>query len=213
MTKIIDLRVPTSWDDVCIRQFEALQSIDKDDENADFEIVSVLCDIDQDIVESLPIKEFGSILSKLSFLSTSPQPHRPAKQLLIDDKVINVTLSAQEMCAAQFLDYKNILSKENVDRRTARLMAVFMIPDGKEYNKGYNTNEWIDFLNNNLSVVEVQSYTNFFMLTYKTFATVFLKYSIREMKKMKGLTQEERMKILTPLQQGLTIIQNGGFLE
>ena len=211
MTKI-DIKVPTSWDDVCIRKFEALQTIDNNDENADFEIVSVLCDIDQDLVEKLPLAEFSNILSKLSFLSTPPQPHRPAKQLLIDDKVINVTLSTQEMCAAQFFDYKNILAND-VDRKTARLMAVFMIPDGCEYNKGYNANDWIDFINNNVSVVEVQSYTNFFTITYKAFATTFLKYSIKEMKKMKDLTEEQRMKILTPLQQGLTIIENGGCLQ
>lgn len=208
----IDIKIPTSWQDVNIRKFEKLTKIDKENPNADFEMISILCDLDLDVVEHLNVKDYGMILNKLAWTAIPPAKHKPSKQLLVNERVINITLSHEEMTAAQFLDYKTILSTEDIDRKTARLCACFMIPDGHTYNDGYNANEWIDFLNENISVVEVQSYTDFFMLVFNSFATAFLTYSIKEAKKMKNLTQEEKKKLITPLEQTLHLIKSGGFL-
>lgn len=207
----LEIKVPTSWQDVNIRKFEKLQEINNNDESADFKIVSVLCDLDIDVVESLPMNTFSEILNKLKFLSELPKPHKPAKQLIVNEQIVNCCLSSQEMIAAQFFDYKNYLSND-VDKKTARLLSCFMTPDGYEYNDGYDSEEWIDFLNENISVVEVQSYTNFFTLTFKSFAAAILQYSIRQVKKMK-LSKEEKEMMLIPLQQTMDIIKSGGFLQ
>jgi len=217
MRKQINIKVPTSWDDVTIKQFEQLQQINKEDPNADIDIVSILCGIDVETIEQLSLSNFANITSKLSFLSVPPKPCKPSKQLLINDRVINITMGANEMTTAQFFDFRNYINA-TIDKKTAHLLSCFMVPDGCSYGVGYNINDFIDWINENVSVVEAQAYTNFFMLTFLSFADAFLTYSQKQMKKMlkkkkSNKEMEIMMKPLKDIQLLITTIKNGGYLQ
>lgn len=206
----ITISVPTSWQDITLKQFEELQKVSSNDIDGENRIMSILCNIDLDVIESMSFLEFRNIQSKLSFINEPPKPCIPAEKLIVNDRVIKVILNPAQMTAAQFFDYQNYMSN-NVDKKTAKLCSCFMIPDGYNYNDEYDSVEWIDFLHNNLSVVEVQSYTHFFMITYKAFAESFLQYSIKEVKKMKHLTKEEKKVIMKGLKETKHLIKSGGF--
>lgn len=206
----ITISVPTSWQDITLKQFEELQKVSSNDIDGENRIMSILCNIDLDVIESMSFLEFRNIQSKLSFINEAPKPCIPAEKLIVNDRVIKVILNPAQMTAAQFFDYQNYMSN-NVDKKIAKLCSCFMIPDGYNYNDEYDSVEWIDFLYNNLSVVEVQSYTNFFMLTYKAYAESFLQYSIKEVKKMKHLTKEEKKVIMKGLKEIKHLIKSGGF--
>lgn len=204
------ISVPTSWQDVTLKQYEEIQKIDSKDIDGENKLISILCNVDLDVVEAMGFLQFREIQGKLLFMKEQPKSCIPAEKLLINDRIIKVTINPTQMTAAQFFDYQNYMTSD-VDKKTAKLCSCFMIPDGYNYNNEYDYEEWIDFLHNNLSVVEVQSYTNFFTLTYKAFADSFLQYSIKEVKKMKELSKEERMKIIQPLKEVRHLIKSGGY--
>ena len=66
-------KIPKSWSDVTIGQFQEINRLDKTDE-LDYliNLVSVLCRLEVDIVESLTLQQLQGIGSKMSFISKMP---------------------------------------------------------------------------------------------------------------------------------------------
>ena len=116
------------------------------------------------------------------------------------------------MTAGQFLDFKSLISADNIDKRLARLMLCFMIPEGHKYNDGYDTEEMLDVIYKNMTVVEVTAYSNFFTLQLKAYADATLEYSVKQIKKDKKLTMEQKKFLIARIKEVKDIIKNGGCL-
>lgn len=207
--KIKNINIATSWNDVTLKQLDALRHVNNDDRDAEFKIIDILSDLTFDDAYRLDMNDFNTIMDKLKFLNTNPDVVIPTEELVINGRKFTVTLMAHRMTAAQFLDYNSIMNMD-VDKKNARVMACFTIPDNHSYNDGYDTEELIDFLWNNLSVQEVANYTRFFMILYKAFAEAMVKSSIRETKKMK-IPAVKKKELITQQKELLHLIKSGGF--
>jgi hypothetical protein len=71
----MEIKVPTSWDEVKIWQLMELLSMDKAQGNlrVAIETISILCDTDTDTVKKMPHSAFNDVLNQLSFASTMPE--------------------------------------------------------------------------------------------------------------------------------------------
>lgn len=94
--EIIDLGVwncPKDWSDLTLKQFCDLQRFysDKDKDFDAREVLHILCNKSVDEVNQLPIEFTESILSKMEFLTTSPEYGKPSNKLTIngEEYIIN----------------------------------------------------------------------------------------------------------------------------
>lgn len=62
------MRIPKSWSDVTIGQFQELSAVDKENEIEDIALkVAILTDTDSDYIRNLPLRQFYDISENLNF--------------------------------------------------------------------------------------------------------------------------------------------------
>lgn len=208
----MDIKIASSWDEVTLEQFDKIQQIKNIDEFTTADILSVLTNIEAEELLLLDVADYSALVDKIKFLNEHPRKCIPESKIKIGDITFNVTLSALKMTAGQFLDFKSLISADNIDKRLARLMLCFMIPEGHKYNDGYDTEEMLDVIYKNMTVVEVTAYSNFFTLQLKAYADATLEYSVKQIKKDKKLTMEQKKFLIARIKEVKDIIKNGGCL-
>lgn len=208
-----EITIATSWNDVTLEQFEKLQQVNIENPEAEQKVIAILTNKTVDEIYDLPYQVYYDLLSKIDFLKTEPKKYSPSPKITIENTTFDVTLSPQTMTAGQFLDYKTLIGMDDIDKKLARLMMCFMIPEGHSYNDGYNTEEIIDILYKNMSVVEVTAYSNFFMVLYQAYSKALVEFSIRELKKDKKMKKDKKKFLVERLNEVKALMNNGGCLQ
>lgn len=212
----MEIKVPTNWNDVSLKQFDELveTSNDKNLTIADREvkIISILTGLSVQDVFNLDVPSFQAISNSLTFLNKMPVKTMPKEKITLNGKEYHVDLYPKNFIAGQFLDYKVILG-EQIDKKTARLVACFLYPEGAHYNDGsYDVEEVVNTINEHMSVVEVTGYTNFFMIQYTAYASSLLEYSKRQVKRSKVMSKQEKQEVLKNLDNVKASISSFGHL-
>lgn len=84
-----EIKVPTSWDEVTLLQFEKINEYYQDKEKT-FNVVDVIdifIDKDKDYIMSLPAEFLEIILDKLKFLSTEIEAKEPTNKIEINNEI------------------------------------------------------------------------------------------------------------------------------
>jgi len=209
------IKVPTSWSDITLEKFDKLvevsNNVDLTDIEREMKLVSICTDLSLDDIESLEMGQYSSIVSKLAFLSTPVKNGIPNGRIFIDKKGYEVDMFMGKISAGQFLDYQTMISREDLDKRSARLLACFTYPVGAKYNDGsYDVEELVDKIYTNVSVAEVAAYTNFFMLEYKVLSEIFLQSSEKKIMKLKEISEQEKKELIAKLRKSRAIINSFG---
>lgn len=197
MKKEITVQIADRWEDVSLRQYDALMALDPKQPNEDYVIamVDILSNLSRDEILALPYAEFVKISERLSFMKTPPATHVPQSRLIVGGKTMTVTATVGNILAAQFIDYKSIMAAKDIDMRLARLCSCFVVPADCKYGTDYDTEEHVAFLYDNLGVVEALSLANFFMVQYKAYTESSLRSLRWMLKNTKATKQEQREKI------------------
>lgn len=212
----MEIRVPTSWNEVTLKQFDKILEIsnNKDLTIAEREIrlIAVLTDTDITVIRYLDAPSFQNISNKLSFLNTKPEKKIPVDSFVLNGKDYHADLAPASWTAGQFLDYK-VLAGEDIDKRAARLIACFVYPEGAAYNDGsYDVEDVVNDINEYMTVSEVTGFTDFFMLQFTAFAKALLEYSERKIKRSKEISKQDKKKILEQMRKNKAIIAAFGML-
>lgn len=204
MAKEITVRIATSWDDVSLEQFTALQNIDPTLSNEDSYIAAIvaLSNLSREEVLNLPYPEFVKLSTRLQFIAELPKERKLPPVMTIGGKQYTVTTSTASMTAAQFLDYKMLMATENLDMRLARLCSCFIYPQGCQYGEGYDTEEHVKTLWENMSAVEAHSLTSFFIAQWRKSALNTLASLHKQMRGLKT-TAAEQKKLKTAIVEKL----------
>lgn len=217
------ITIKNSWNDVTLADMEKiadLQTIKMPDEDRMLDIISILTGLDRDELVEVPMTDIITLSNELNFLM-DPVPKKVVdpKPEICGRKFYHV-LNPEQILAGQFLDYKILLGQNNIDKKIARLIACFTIPEGHTYNDGYDTDELIDLIHNNLSVVEGQSLVNFFTIQFNAYSIAILTSSIKKLKKemKKVKTYKEKMNFKTAIEimkrsKAEILAQNSGLLS
>lgn len=208
------IQVPTKWEEVTVRQFDELlaasQNKDLTIAEREIKIMSILTGLSVKEVSSLDAPNFQAISDKLNFLNTKPSKVMPKDKITLNEKEYHVDLYPKNFTAGQFLDYK-VIAGEEIDKKTARLIACFLYPVGAHYNDGsYDVEEVVNTINEYMSVVEVTGYTNFFMIQYVAYANSLLEYSKRQLKRSRGMSKQEKKEALKTLDNAKASIASFG---
>lgn len=183
--KEVQLSIPTSWREVSVAKFNELATISNDNPfESTVKILSILSEVPEDEIRGLSATalEDAGLNSKLAFLSKNPIPDVPTSKMLLDGKYYNLSLYPQKWTAGQYLDYTAVLQMPD-NKKIAKLIACFMVPEGKEYGKDYDFDEIVDTINDKMPITTAIGYANFFALQLKSFGKALEDFSARKKKK------------------------------
>lgn len=183
------------WKDITLRQFNKIQELlEVEDEYTSLNILDYLFEIDS---ADLPLSEFGKYRNSLKFLSESIPNVEIEKEYTINGRTYTSSFDLTVVTTAQFIDYNNYCKEEKKDY--AKLLSVFFIPKGHNYNDGYNMREVQEDLQD-LNIAVVQSAAFFMTRQFQIFASLFLHYLTETLKKEK-MNTEKKKQIIEILEQ------------
>lgn len=208
-----------NWNDITIGvynklnkllKFEPTDDVVMDELNLTIQILSVLCDVDEDVIGDLTRSEFAELAAQCAFLQELPKVKIKDKYT-INGKEYTVQFNVQDMTMAQYIDYQTFIKEQ--DKYMSNILACFLIPKGKKYGDGYNLQEVVNDIENYFSIVDAHSVCFFFTLLFQSLTKVMLTYLVKKMKKgMKKMTQEEKEKTqeaIDHLNKVISLVKNG----
>lgn len=185
-----------NWKDITINVYQKLQNlnlnrssdiIDEIDDNV--KILSILCDVDEDIIADLDINDYKRLVSQCTFLNEMPKV-KIKDEYWINDKLYQVQYGVQNMTMAQYIDYQTYLKDSS--KYTKEIVSCFVIPKGKKYGEDYNLNETIEDIGNYFSIVDALSVCFFFTMLFRSLTTATLGCLVKKMKRGKRKMNKEQ---------------------
>lgn len=136
-----NLSMKTNWDEITLDEFIQLDQLihaDIPDSYKTSNIVALLCNKTVDEIENIPITQFRSLASKLDFIHTKPEYSDTKPYYNLNGRKYKLRADIPSITTAQYIDYQAYIKESEKD--LTKLVGVWLIPDGHEYNDGYNMN-------------------------------------------------------------------------
>lgn len=206
-----------NWNDITVNIFNKLKTIDVnagddlDMLNSNIELLSILCDVDEDTIANLTTTEFTNLLLQTAFLKDMPKADIN-DSYVINGKEYTVFLSMKNMTVSQYIDFQTFYKEQ--DKYLKELLSIFLIPKGKKYGEGYDINETINDIGEYLSIVDAYSILFFFIILFQNLTKVTLTCCIKDMKKMmKKMTNKAELEktkaAIREIQKVKDLVKNG----
>lgn len=189
MNKVI--KVPDSWAEVSIGQFQEIHSIDKDNKNKALEIISILVNEDIEDIRSYDIKSISSISHHLSWVEKLPNENKQKDTISIDGIDYGL-IKFSDMTGGEWIDMEGYL--EDSITNLHKIVALFYRPiltilnDGSLILEDYDTktaSARAELFKEKLNVEDVYGVIVFFCnIANRSIATIQV-YFLEETIKMK----------------------------
>lgn len=133
------IAIKNNWEEITWGEYEQIEQIINTDIPSDYKsvhLVSVLTGRTVNDIELLPISTFTALVKHLDFLDTEPETHFHKFEYNINGREYDFKGKYNDITTAQYIDYRAYMQEE--DRDIVKLMSVFLIPKGHDYNDGYD---------------------------------------------------------------------------
>lgn len=214
-----------SWEKITVNVFEKLNNAINDAEvtgnneidllNKQIAILSVLCDVDEDTIADLHTSEFSRLVNETNFLNEPPKKNVIDK-ITLNGKKYEIFLSISDMTMSQYIDFQTLFPKR--DKEFKRILSIFVIPKGCNYNEGYDIEQVIKDIGEYMPITDANNIMFFFALAYQSLTKVMLTSLVKEMKKMKKKEKDqakvEQMQLaIDQVMTAKHLVENGdGFI-
>lgn len=192
-----------SWNDISIEKYYQIKDA-FDDTASDLEknikAVSIILEIPEDEIWNLPMPEAEALFKKIKFIDKFELINikDSTKSITIEGTKFNLLKSLNKMTVAQYTDYQTFVSyplRESIDK----ILSVFLIPDGHQYNEGYDIIEVQKMFREKMSFLLAQSLLNFLLAKCLLSMKDSLRYLVKEIRNQKNL--KKRMEAEKLLEQ------------
>lgn len=163
-----------SWDECPIATYREITKIAEDaalsETEKEFAALAILCDVSEDEVWKLTVSEAQALIGQLKWIGKFDFNKNPSsiKNVIINGIKCKVDYDLIHFSVAQYIDfqdaYKNGITPDNLPI----LLACLLIPEGKEYNEGYDLQKWISDIDNYLPITLANSIGFFCCNTWKS---------------------------------------------
>lgn len=134
----------------------------RDDVDKQVGTLALLTGLTEREVLTLPIVEYRDLARKADFLGVAPtRLPRAARSYKAGRFTLRPHVDLRKITAAQYIDFQTFAPEG--DKRLVELLSVALIPDGCEYNDGYDIAEVQDAIRADISVEQALSLTAFFL--------------------------------------------------
>lgn len=188
-----------TWYDVTLLQFMKLQEIlGVEDELERVIMISEL--VLGDKVTDLPLQEYNEAIKKLDFLKEPIPEKNPPKKIEVNGRKYHLDCLLGNVTTAQYIDYINHSKTNDV----AKMLSVFMIPEGHKYNDGYDMLQVINDIND-VPIPVVNSAAFFFGRQFSKFMQIFQSCSIKKIKET-NLPKEAKENIIEIVKNSVGLV-------
>lgn len=162
-----EIKVPTSWDEVTLSQFQKINEYYQDKEKT-FNVVDVIdifIDKDKDYIMSLPAEFLEIILDKLKFLSTEIETKEPTNKIEIDGETYQINFM-EKLKAGEYIAVEMATKDNNFNY--ASVLAILCRKENEIFDSTFEN----EVLPNRVALFEKQPITkiipliSFFMNCY-----------------------------------------------
>lgn len=143
-----------SYNKLSIRKYNEIMDILNEDISGiekDIAIIAVLAGVTEDEVYKLSPSEVAILQSQLSFLGKPTLTNKKYKSIILNGTKYNIMKSLDKMSMAQYVDFQNLWEGDYV-KKLPEVLSIFIIPDGHEYNEGYDIAQVRNEINENLDI-------------------------------------------------------------
>lgn len=189
-----NINLKTSWDEVTFGEFVQIDQILHSDTPRDFKmihILSILSDWSVEEINKMTPKMFTELLKKISFITSVPEEIPKKNQYEINGRIYNLKANITDITTAQYIDYQGIMSQKPTN--LSRLVAVFLIPPGHDYNEGYDF-EQVAADVDSLPMKDVRAISFFLRRQLSVFILILRDCLNRRMKKQKMKNEQNLLK-------------------
>lgn len=192
---------PVNWLTITLGQYMELMELIKSSEELKeskltdmdimFEIVRCLYG---DEAENLTLPEYTKLLASLSFLGESIPKISVKKFYELGGKKYKCNMDLSKVIGNQYIDYMNYVRQEKGNENLSKLVSVFLIPEGCKYNEGYDINEVINLIEDEMKIIDVNAIAFFLPNFLNTYMVYTLKSSLSMMKNMMKKEKDQMKK-------------------
>ena len=195
------------WEDITISDYKEIISITQKELDSDLEksisILAILCECTEDDLYSMNANKLYKLLSEIEWLK---QPYKfnhnwSSKHITINGIKYDVVVDINKFTVAQYADLQVYWDKRDDIDYMAKLLTLFIIPNGKTYNNGYDIVQLANIIENNVSINDFNSICFFFLKSCLIFIKASLLYSNWEL--MMKEKDKEKKKQLKEIQKKL----------
>ena len=191
-----------SWDEVPIKLYREISEIcQRDCEPLDKNIalISLLSETPEDDIWSLKMDEVEPLFQEIGWLwNFKFNKNWHGKKIKINGHSYTISVDLQDFTISQYIDFQNLWPrlKEN-DEAYSQILATFIVPEGKKYNKDYDLQETIQEIDNFLPITQANSVLHFFLISLARSirATEICYTQLMKIMTWKAKTKEEKEKI------------------
>ena len=175
-----EIELPSSWSEVTVEQFAALQNVMKHDDLHEYEknvaIISIMSGWSEAEVKKLSLKSYTNIMKSLAFLSSAVEG-KLQKYMMANGKKYRIESDVEKLTGGQYITLMHLMKdQDKVMDNMADILALFCIPckktwfgwkDGTYDSEQHNTVA-ADMKKAKMDVV--YPLTAFFFESYKNYA-------------------------------------------
>lgn len=171
------ITVPTSWDEISLRQFQEIEKYYK--ENKDFDvrdIIHILTNKTRDEINELPVEFLEIILQKLSFMNEQPKVEKPTNKIELNGQIYQVNIM-NKLKAGEYIAVDSVVKSDASN--FAAILAVVCRKDGELFDSKYE-NEVLEErmkMFENAPITKILPIVNFFLQCYTMSNGLSLLYS------------------------------------
>lgn len=175
------------WKDITLREYYTIKELlEEPDEYTTYNIIDLLYSVDS---VNLPLTELKKYNGALEFLNKEIPIVKLEEKYEINGIIYMTGYNLSKISAAQFIDYNNYTGTNKYED----YLSVVFIPEGHQYNDGYDIDQVKkDLLN--LPITVVRSLVFFYTLQCTKLQNSFLSYLKKDLRKMK-MEKEKRKEI------------------
>lgn len=198
------------WEDITINDYKEIVNITQKELDSDLEksisILAILCECTEDDLYSMNANKLYKLLSEIEWVK---QPYKfnhnwNNKHITINGIKYDVVVDINKFTVAQYADLQIYWDKRDDIDYMAKLLTLFIIPNGKTYNNGYDIVQLANIIEDNVSINDFNSICFFFLKSCLIFIKASLLFSNWElMKLMMKEKDKEKKKQLKEIQKKL----------
>lgn len=197
----MELKKKTSWRDVSINEYFDLTEKLSDESLKEYDkIVIKLAFVNnttEDEIWSMNINDFRRLQVEALWLDSFDIPKDiKFNNITIDGEKYNVDTNLQNFSVAQYIDFQTFYPKYKKDNRVlGNILACFIIPAGKQYADGYDIQDLVRKINENIDILTAEEIMFFFLKQYLLSMRVIANYFNWQMKKAtKKMKNKDKIK-------------------
>ena len=156
-----------TWKDINIKTFKKINEIVKDTNLTDVEkeisLISIIFNLDDDHLYDMDLATIHKYTNELEFINEfKPDYTKEPKIKRIGDYEVGVDYHLSKFTVAQYVDFMAEINSNEPD--IARLCATILIPRGHKYNDGYNLEEFIERIEQEVNIYDAEALVFFYLI-------------------------------------------------